>query len=420
MNNGQLGALHRWCLLSLISLMPFLWSQDSLCISNASGVHKLEWESEASQTYFFERSINMQEWEWSGDYYVGDGLAQEHLLALTNSREFWRYVAYDTNLDNPDDTDADGVSNLDELTGYLDPVTGEVTSPFIEDTNADGIRDDGLVYAILTDPDGLGISDDLLSCMKARWDLETISDDGFYPDVHSGTYPAEKIGLLNESVSGLEESYSVSIWIRFTEGGIQNFSSFGRGIWAYDTNDDQFFDLGLIAAPAATVFDTQKLYLITTNAGFNDFKLNVNLPFGVYLDDGEWHHFVVSRASNEYRLYADGAELGTATAAPLNTSTLSGGGMIFGHLYRVLSPFGNDLNVRGQMDRLAVFSKDLVLEDVIELYEQDSDGDSLTDRYEVGTRYWNDENGDGEASLDELFYTSDPFRYNAPVNTETE
>ena len=100
--------------------------------------HVLRWNSEEGTTSFLQRSTDLIRWDYMLHYDVGDGSERtqepdQEAGAEGQGLSFYRLQLYPTNLDDPDDTDGDGLHNLFELShGYV---------PVLTDSDDDGVAD---------------------------------------------------------------------------------------------------------------------------------------------------------------------------------------------------------------------------------------------------------------------------------------
>ena len=121
-------------------------------------------DTEDGYTYFVQSSIDMVNFSYVGTYEVGvKGAIYEHLLDLAQNLGFVTYEIAPTNFDNPDDTDGDGLSNLQELNSF-----DGVYSPTNSDTDGNGVGDGDEDY----EGDGVPNKDDTEPLVK---NLEEVS-----------------------------------------------------------------------------------------------------------------------------------------------------------------------------------------------------------------------------------------------------
>jgi len=115
-----------------------VYAQDDIYIEKNEGAHVLRWNSEEGTTSFLQRSTDLIRWDYMLHYDVGDGSERvqepdQEAGAEGQGLSFYRLQLYPTNLDDPDDTDGDGLHNLFELGhGYL---------PVLTDSDDDGVAD---------------------------------------------------------------------------------------------------------------------------------------------------------------------------------------------------------------------------------------------------------------------------------------
>jgi len=115
-----------------------VYAQDDIYIEKNEEAHVLRWNSEEGTTSFLQRSTDLIRWDYMLHYDVGDGSERtqepdQEAGAEGQGLSFYRLQLYPTNLDDPDDTDGDGLHNLFELGhGYL---------PVLTDSDDDGVAD---------------------------------------------------------------------------------------------------------------------------------------------------------------------------------------------------------------------------------------------------------------------------------------
>jgi hypothetical protein len=115
-----------------------LGAQENLYVAKDPGSKGLRWVSDSGKTAFLQQSQDLVRWEYMLHYDVGDGSERlfqpsQNLGEDNKGLIFYRLQTYPTNLDNPDDTDGDGLHNLFELShGYL---------PILTDSDDDGVAD---------------------------------------------------------------------------------------------------------------------------------------------------------------------------------------------------------------------------------------------------------------------------------------
>ena len=115
-----------------------LGAQENLYVAKDPGSKGLRWVSDSGKTAFLQQSQDLVRWEYMLHYDVGDGSERlfqpsQNLVEDNKGLIFYRLQTYPTNLDNPDDTDGDGLHNLFELShGYV---------PIMTDSDNDGVAD---------------------------------------------------------------------------------------------------------------------------------------------------------------------------------------------------------------------------------------------------------------------------------------
>ena len=115
-----------------------VYAQDHIYIEKNEEAHVLRWNSEEGTTSFLQRSTDLIRWDYMLHYDVGDGSERvqepdQEAGAEGQGLSFYRLQLYPTNLDDPDDTDGDGLHNLFELShGYV---------PIMTDSDDDGVAD---------------------------------------------------------------------------------------------------------------------------------------------------------------------------------------------------------------------------------------------------------------------------------------
>ena len=72
---------------------------------------QLELSSEAQSTYFIERSDDLSDWHYDGDYHIGDGTTVTYEMEGAPTKAFYRVTTLETNEDSPEDADGDLIPN---------------------------------------------------------------------------------------------------------------------------------------------------------------------------------------------------------------------------------------------------------------------------------------------------------------------
>ena len=142
-----------WLMAIWLMCVGFAYSvhaQDDIYIEKNEEAHVLRWNSEEGTTSFLQRSTDLIRWDYMLHYDVGDGSERvqepdQEAGAEGQGLSFYRLQLYPTNLDDPDDTDGDGLHNLFEL-GHSG------TNPTLSDTDNDGYGDFEELYALNSDP----------------------------------------------------------------------------------------------------------------------------------------------------------------------------------------------------------------------------------------------------------------------------
>lgn len=109
-----------------------------------SDIFNLDWNGTLGNTYFIQYSSDLISWQYMPVIESGMGDLLGYGFNSSADKLFLRlhYTDIPTNSPFSGDFDNDGISNWDEVKDG-----GSGTSPLIEDTDGNGIRDDGLVYA---------------------------------------------------------------------------------------------------------------------------------------------------------------------------------------------------------------------------------------------------------------------------------
>lgn len=137
--------------LSLAALLPSISGGDQPQVNfykAAQGTFNADWQGVAGRTYFMEFSIDLVDWHFAPFIDFGDGLQSRGIE--TNAVRFFLRLNYGDypGIDSLDDAmnadqDADGLSNIFEVTHGYDP--------FEEESTIDGLDAD-----VDPDQDGLG------------------------------------------------------------------------------------------------------------------------------------------------------------------------------------------------------------------------------------------------------------------------
>jgi hypothetical protein len=422
----------------------------------ADGCFLLSWPSMMGKAYRLSVSTNLVDWADFGEVMAGTGL--EIALALdceyeeggTPERMFWRVRIEDA------DPDGDGLTTWEELALQTDP--------YHPDTDRDGIFDsldaDPLISATLADPDGLGLPASLDTGLIGRWDFESSyfastsevaglpvrPRNGFWtPNGVAGAVPAKFSGLADAQgmiskggdnrqsqfvlidgniLKNHHGAFSTSFWAKLNPAEIsESGSSYYKALWSL-TERDNATNIEGNALLVRKVGNEEEWYLggyeWTSTGGQADSAFlgqTVRFPAGTH-DDGEWHHFVITRGGGRWKLVIDGEQcldfsggwvpldFHPLTTNPLNPSTL----LLLGRFHEGSST--NQLNA--SIDRLKVWSRTLNPtnpDEIGHLWKQDADNDGLWDVTEVRTSLWRDLNSNALRDSNEFAYISSPFEW---------
>lgn len=402
----------------------------------------LDWQGVAGRTYFIQYSLDLQTWSFMPVIESGTGAPLGYGFDTDAEKMFLRlnYTDDPTTSPNSDDFDNDGISNWDEVREG-----GTGTNPFLEDTNGDGVRDDGLVYAAQNDPDGAGLSVNIQNGLIGRWDFEGLDFNppaGFVITDQTGNgnhaTPASGAGLeLTEAVisksckipdagylsipatvmNGVKE-FNLSMWIKPTEGSLSGINNAkNRVIWSYGDTQTSLPLLFL------SIQSETSIKLRRYNGATVEDVATWTAPDK--LDDGQWRHISLARVPNgstdtQYKLHINGVQIGAAWG---------GGNTSFGNnpngyfLLGRLATGNSATQFDGLIDRLLLHNRGLSQAEALELYNNDVDGDGLFDWYEARYRkdrviYADDPNEDDDR--DELTNLQEQQLDTHPRNFDTD
>jgi hypothetical protein len=130
-------------------------------------------------------------------------------------------------------------------------------------------------------------------------------------------------------------------------------------------------------------------------------------------NDGEWHHIVLHKSDNNYKIYFDGVDLGNRPSNNINLPLSTNSYTLIGRRDLTATTATNTafrFPPGSRLDRLRCYTS-LTAADVLALYNQDIDHDDLFDRNESRVRYWNDRNANGVRNADESDYVQRPFHH---------
>ena len=411
----------------------------------------LDWTSHPGITYFIQYSFDLKTWNYLPVIESGDGQPISYGFQCDTDRMFLRlhYTNHPTSNPNSDDFDNDGISNWDEVrTG------GTGTSPLIADTDGDGVRDDGLVYAAQNDPDGTGLPASLQSDLLARWDFEQLNFNPpafSFEDKTGNGWTASAYGVfqnpegmvskaaqiqngycaVDANVLQGKTSYSISFWINLTEKYLENAADntimgiYGLQDYTYSVDNlgRAFVDIDTNGLRVKKTGNTEEWnlgnYIYTNHAGgvhgqaFSQETDTIRWlrPQGTS-DDGKWHHMVIVRSGGQYSVYFDNQLVANGSFAQSNIQFTAVSSLIFGRYFtQVGSPVASNTQMQGEFDRLSIYDRSLTVTDVQNLYRQDIDSDGLWDITEHATAYWNDANHNAIFEPGEQEYALSPFHF---------
>ena len=390
----------------------------------------LDWTGQNSITYFVQYSLDLQSWSYLPVIESGDGSAIGYGFECNTDKMFVRlhYTNIPTSNPNSDDFDGDGISNWDEVR-----VGGTGASPLKADTNGDGIRDDGLVYAAQSDPDGAGLSTAMQAGIIGRWDFEQLQLAPpalpYFPDKTGSTNHATanfgssqelndaiisksckipNAGYLSAPATIMNgvKACNLSMWIKPTEGSLSGANATkSRTLWSYG---DVQTSLPLLVLLLKNEDD---IYLQRYTNGVLENIAVWNAP--EKLDDGKWRHICFVREEGgptgiRYKLYINGQQVGNAWGgqnSPFGNNP--NGYFLIGH-----SQINNSLTqFDGLLDRVLLHNRALAQTEALELYRSDIDGDGLWDITEHKSHLWRDLNSNEIKDLNEFRYFIRPYYF---------
>ena len=367
----------------------------------------LDWQGQNGLTYFIQTSSDLVNWNYLPAIESGEGNPLSYGLSSTADELFMR-LRY-TNADDGGDPysadfDGDTLSNWEEIR-----LGGMGTDPLEEDTNGDGMRDDGLVYAAVADPDGHGLSVSMQNGLIGRWDFEeriVASPMSYYPDKTGGENHADAfattsteavdavisksckipLGYLSIPPSIMDGvlTFNLSMWVKPKEDSLSGaFANQSRVIWSFANNSTQLPLLVL------AVRNEKDVVLWRYTNGVIEYVAQWTAP--EKLDDGKWRHLCLSRASGgstgtEYRLFVNGQQVGNAWGG---TSTSFANNNSSGYFLIGREDFSSlTTQFDGLIDRCLLHDRGLSQAEADELYKNDIDGDGLWDITEQSSLLW--------------------------------
>ena len=346
------------------------------------------------------------------------------------------------------DSDGDGYSNHYEISRGLNWLD--------RDTDKDGLIDsaDGnpLENAAVADPDGAGLPASAETGLLGRWDLETVSVSGGQTltppktgshdmSLEGGAlwHPTQGVTSHGANLSGLAAHLEV-------DGDILHAkTSWALGIWIRlqkDQLDTQTADMelmgygyrnltGTVVAPLYKAYINLAGKLVVESRQLIGPVNNLQTtPHGSVqwdrpdnIDDGRWHHLVLTRSGNSFGFLYDGAAYsqGGASTQSLTASTIVNYPGISRYL-KIGATTGiftqSSFSFQGKIDRIRLYSSPMAASTALNLYDQDADLDFFKDRIEGTFRHWNDKGGPNDTPdnlYDPLelvhFWDLNPLRY---------
>lgn len=414
------------CLLGFSSLaFAQLPLQSVPTVTRTDDVCDIDWESTSGLTYFVQYSFNLNDWNYLPVIESGNGSPIGYSLQSASDKMFVRlhYTNIPTNSPHSADFDNDGLTNWEEVR-----VGGTGTDPFDADSNDDGIRDDGLVYAAQNDPDGQGLVASLSANLTGRWDFEQLNVNSYansanasYPAVVGGSVPVDNEGIISKAshynangdwlkidprIFNQGVNNSVSLWFSFEENWVQNKSTAipsarRTTFWSYNTENTAAPKLVLSAFKATSANDQQKIILSTYESGILNDLIVAYVPQGKFIDDAKWHQLTFVQNSALASIWLDGVKLVELSIGNRFVNATSAGWFTIGKAFPVPAGSIDDTNFRGKIDRLRTYGKALNAAEIDSLYKQDADGDLLYDWFENEYRkdrviYFDDPNSDDD------------------------
>lgn len=436
--------------------MPTGWVRTEI-VSNpvAEGLFVLSWASLEGKTYHLKVSSDLISWADLGENILGTGAAIEIALDAINEdstvpeRLFFRVQIED------EDADGDTLTNWEELQLGTNQESGDTDLDGIPD-NLDtlpGLASDALNLAssaTYADPDGANAPATPNNALLGFWDFENFNSNGTYPNRASASYPATanppsllpgmpskaiSIGLntttIPPKVLAGHDSYTISGWIQIGKDQIQNspqigedyfqalFSLYertssgsipqGRGWGLFVRKNTQEEEVWFVGG--------YKQFVQGTSAKTEFDGHYFNRSKGA-TDDGNWHHFAVSRSPSFLKVYIDGSLLFSGALKDfypdLNSPSTK---LSFGSLYPGHTP--SAWRGGSYLDRLRIHAGALDLSSINDFYHQDIDRDGLWDITEVSTPMWRDLVPNGIVNEGEYSYISSPFQWQ-PANRDTD
>ncbi len=330
------------------------------------------------------------------------------------------------------DTDRDG------LTDSLEATLGtSVTNP---DTDGDGQTDkqesdagvNPLVNQFLGNPDGSGLKNlpggiNLATGVRAVWGFEAMAAGQFTDTSGLGHHATITQSFPGQILQGPIGSGQVSRAVQFAVSGAYLraapavISGSSQATMAFWIKIPTIIPTGLVVFKP--IFSLQTSSTSTRSLSYILQRANVNSPFipriifasgfpgnltgsshvvqlvnpaVTRLDDGEWHHVVVSANNSNVSVMIDGVSNSPAQSAGFNGfSGVTGTDVLIGRYLtgNTAYPFN------GEFDQFLLYNRALTAAEMLALYNYDADGDGISNR-------------------EELTGGSDPFMYEGDVDRD--
>jgi len=348
------------------------------------------------------------------------------------------------------DSDRDGLTDAQEANLGTDPGNPDTDGGGLSDKAEVDASTDPLVNQFTANPDTVGLIDfgggvNLASGLRAAWGFDSLSGSQFL-DTSANSFH----GTVNGSVSqGAVGSGPVSRPATFPGAG--NYLSFSPNVingladktkltfsfwYKQDPVTDVFyrtiFSHQLSNGQAVTIAyrysgGIPRLAFVQDYANPASGSAIVGVTFiprvgddsnpanpVMRLDDGEWHHVLVTVNGNSKTIYVDGD-----FTTPAQTTAVGFSGTGTNTYLGKFSSFNVARGIEGELDQFLLYSRVLNADELQALWNYDADGDGATNRDEIGNgtdpfRFENDSDRDGLTNDEEGAGTAD-FG-NGPVN----
>jgi hypothetical protein len=340
------------------------------------------------------------------------------------------------------DTDGDGILDGAEMANG--------TNPLLNDSDADGVLD-GVdstpsLNNVESSPDLAGLSPSLSNGLSSLWAFEEIQNFTFqdlsapgYANLITSENPAKIVGtslstegmisksvnlsqahnclVANPQVFSGKPNWTISLWFKMPQSYLQTKQgTLNTVIWAYNNSNDPYPEFQIHAYKAVTGNDQQKITISHYHNGIYQPDLITYIPLSNPLDNNSWQHLTVTYHSGTVKLYRNAIllnQFSTATTAYTPDHT---GYFAIGRLHPSTT---SDTAFRGKMDRFAIHDRSLSPGEIADLYNLDSDKDTVSDRLEIATALWRDNDGNGLSDNGETSHLRSPFRWE-PLDTDTD